>query len=417
MVSIGILTIGNELISGRIQDINSSWISRYLNLHGWRTSALLSVGDCETDIRQAINICLAHCNVVIITGGLGSTEDDITVGALGRIWERPLFQDDYVLNFLKERIRSRGYRWTERHTRQALFPEGASRLANQVGSAWGFSLVHKERLFIVLPGIPEEATRMTADHVLPLLQQTFPDDYCPSFSRTFKCFALPETEMEEKLSGFIPQDHLIDMGFYPVFPEVHLVLTSRYPDQGKAKQYLEEADQVVSKALAPHLFGRDEETLAGIVGSLLSQKGFSLAVAESCTGGLISDTLTNVPGASVYFDRGVVTYSNSAKIALLGVPEEILKTHGAVSEQTARAMAEGVRLSCGADLGISTTGIAGPSGATPGKPVGTVFMALAHKSNTICRGYHFPGERRKVKIATAHTALMMLRDYLLSISA
>jgi len=416
MVNIGILTIGNELISGRVQDINSSWIARYLIFHGLQTSTLLSVGDCEISIRHAINVCLAHCNAVIITGGLGSTEDDITVGALGRIWERPLFQDDYVLNLLKERIRARGYRWTERHARQALFPEGASLLPNPVGSAWGFSLFHQDRLFIVLPGIPEETIRMTIDHVVPLLKQTFPDGYCPSFSRTFKCFALPETEMEEKLSGLIPQEHLIDMGFYPAFPEVHLVLTSHHPDQEKAKQYLEEADQVISKALSLYLFGRDEETLAGIVGNLLTQKGFSLAVAESCTGGLIADTLTNVPGSSAYFDRGVVTYSNAAKTALLGISEEILKAHGAVSEQTARTMAEGIRLSCGADLGISTTGIAGPSGATPGKPVGTVFMALAHKADTLCRGYHFSGERRKIKTVTAYTALIMLRDYLLSLS-
>ena len=417
MINIGILTIGNELISGKVQDSNSAWISKYLNLHGWRTSALLSVGDCETDIRQAINASLAHCDAVIVTGGLGSTEDDITVDTLGRVWERPLFQDDYVLGLLKERLKTRGYRWTERHARQALFPEGAARLKNPVGSAWGFSLLHQNRLFIVLPGVPAEATRMTADHVIPLLKQTFPDGYCPSFSRTFKCFALPETEMEKKLSGLIPHDHFLDIGFYPVFPEVHLVLASCHPDQEKAKQYLEEADQIVSGALSPHLFGRDEETLASVTGTLLTQKGLSLAVAESCTGGLIANILTDVPGSSAYFDRGVVTYSNAAKVALLGVSEEILKTHGAVSEQTARAMAEGVRLSSGADIGISTTGIAGPSGATPGKPVGTVFMALAQKSATICRGCHFFGERGEIKTVTAHTVLMMLRDYLLSVPA
>ena len=156
------------------------------------------------------------------------------------------------------------------------------------------------------------------------------------------------------------------------------------------------------------------DSSAKSAGRILTDNNLTLSVAESCTGGLIADALTDVPGSSAYFDRGVVTYSNSSKVALLRVSEETLKAHGAVSEQTARAMAEGVRLSCEADLGISTTGIAGPSGATPGKPVGTVFMALAQKSGTICRGYHFPGERRKVKTAAAYTALIMLRDYLLS---
>ncbi|MDR2861349.1 MAG: competence/damage-inducible protein A [Syntrophobacterales bacterium] len=417
MVTIGILTIGNELTSGMVQDTNSPWIARYLNAHGWRASTLLTVGDCEQNIQHAINVCLAHCNAVIITGGLGPTEDDITVKALGRIWERPLVQDDHVLKRLQERIKTRGYPWTDRYARQALFPEGASLLANPIGSAWGFSLVHQDRLFIVLPGVPEEATRMTADHVISLLKQAFPDDGCPSLSRTFKCFALPEIEMEEKICRLIPEKHLFDIGFYPDFPEIHLVLTSRCPDRELAKQYLEEADHLVSEALSPHLFGRDGETLAGLIGTLLTQKGLSLATAESCTGGLIANILTDVSGSSAYFDRGVVTYSNASKTALLGVSPETLKAHGAVSEQTAKEMAQGVRLSCGADLGISTTGIAGPSGATPGKPVGTVFMALSHKSDTVCRLYHFHGERRKVKAGAAHAVLMMLREYLLSLPA
>jgi len=413
MVNIGILTIGNELISGRIRDVNSSWISQYLNLHGWRASTFMSVGDCEKDIRQAVTIGLAHCDAVIITGGLGSTEDDITTETLGRIWERPLFQDDQVLNHLKERAKTRGFKWTERYASQSFFPQGAFPLANAVGSACGFSLIHQNRLFIVLPGVPEEAARITADHIIPLLKQTFPAGSRRSVSRVFKCFGLPEVEMEEKLKGLIPQEYLIDLGFYPTFPEVHLFLTSHHHDAEKAKQYVEEADLIVTKALAPYLFGRDDETLASAIGAILSQRGFSIAVAESCTGGLIADTLTDVSGASAYFDRGVATYSNSSKVALLGVPPEIINAHGAVSEETAKAMAQGIRLSCGADVGLGTTGIAGPTGATPGKPVGTVFIALSHKADTLCRRHQFHGERRKIKMAAAHTALMMLREYLI----
>jgi len=414
-LNIGILTIGDELTNGRIRDANAPWIAARLYRMGWNIPVIMTVGDTAEAIGRAIDSLSSQCRAVIVTGGLGPTPDDITVEAVAKACGRRLIRNDLVLASLRERTEACGYRWTEGHRRQALIPEGADVIPNPVGSAWGFSLNHRGCLFIVLPGVPEEAERMVADQAIPLLKRITP--VSPAFvaSRTLKCFGMPESEMEERIRGLIPENGEVLAGFYPRFPEVHLVLTARHPRKAEAEENLRRVETAVSEILNPCLFGRDEETLEGIVGSLLTRKALTLAVAESCTGGLIADRLTDVPGSSLYLERGAVTYSNASKTALLDVPEAILAEFGAVSEPTARRMAEGIRNAAGVDLGLSTTGIAGPTGAVPGKPVGTVYIALASASGTICRHCLFHRDRRKVKVAAAHTALMMLREHLLSL--
>ena len=413
-MNIGILTIGDELTSGRVRDANAPWIASRLQQQGWNTSSMLSVGDTEESIGRAIDYFPDHCQAVIVTGGLGPTPDDITATAIANACGLPLIKNDQVLASIKGRVEACGFRWREALERQALFPEGAEVIPNPVGSAWGFSLIHQGCLFIVLPGVPAETTRMVTDHVIPLLKRIAPDPPSAVLSRTLKFFGITEGDIEENIRRLTPDDGTVQVGFYPQFPEVHLVLTTRHTDQEQAIKNLQRAEESIAEVLKPHLFGRDDESLESVVGALLTAKGLTLAVAESCTGGLIADRLTDVSGSSSYLERGVVTYSNASKIALLNVPQEILIEHGAVSEPTARRMAEGIRTAAGVDLGLSTTGIAGPMGAVPGKPVGTVYIALAHASGTICRHCLFRRDRRKVKIATAHTALMMLREYLLS---
>jgi nicotinamide-nucleotide amidase len=412
---IGILTIGDELTSGRIQNTNAAWIASRLQQQGWNIASMLTVGDTEEGIGRAIDYLPGHCHAVIVTGGLGPTPDDITARAVANACGRALIKNDLVLASIKGRIEACGFRWTAGHEQQALFPEGAEVIPNPVGSAWGFSLLHKGCLFIVLPGVPAEATRMFTDHVIPLLRSITASPSPAVITRTLKFFGIPEIEIEEKIRSLIPEDGEVQIGYYPQFPEVHLVLTARHSNGEKAMENLRLVEEVIAETLAPYLFGREEETLAGAVGTLLTSKCLTLAVAESCTGGLIADRLTDVSGSSLYLERGVVTYSNTSKIALLHVPPEILVEHGAVSEPTARQMAEGIRAAADVDLGLSTTGIAGPTGATPGKPSGTVYIALANPSGTICQRFVFHRDRRQVKVAASHTALMMLRSYLLSL--
>jgi len=413
-LNIGILTIGDELTSGRVQDANASWIAVRLTREGWNVVSMLSVGDEASAIHRAIDYFPGHCDAVVITGGLGPTADDITAEAVAKACGRPLIQNDLVLTALQARMDACGFRWTEGHARQARFPDGAEVIPNSVGSAWGFSLTHRNCLFIVVPGVPVEAAQMVTDHAIPLLRRIAAAPFMTALSRTLKFFGIPESEIEEKIHSLGLENGAVQIGFYPQFPEVHLVLTARHAEQEQAIKNLQNVEEPISEALSPYLFGRDEETLECVVGALLTAKGLTLAVAESCTGGLIADRLTDVSGSSSYLERGVVTYSNASKMALLHVPQEILTQHGAVSEPTASRMAEGIRTAAGVDLGLSTTGIAGPTGAVPGKPVGTVYIALAHASGTICRHCVFHRDRRKVKIAAAHTALMMLREYLLS---
>ncbi len=412
-MTIGILTIGDELTSGRVQDANTSRIAVRITREGWNVVSTLSVGDDASAIHRAIDYFPGHCDAVVITGGLGPTADDITAEAVAKACGRPLIQNDLVLAALQTRMDACGFRWTEGHARQARFPDGAEVIPNAVGSAWGFSLTHRNCLFIVVPGVPVEAAQMVTDHVIPLLRRIAPAPFMTVLSRILKFFGIPESEIEEKIHGLGPEKEAVRIGFYPQFPEVHLVLTALHADPDQAGKDLRSAEDAIAEALSPYLFGRDEETLEGVVAALLKARGLTLAIAESCTGGLIADRLTDVSGSSSYLERGVVTYSNASKTALLNVPPEILIEHGAVSEPTAGRMAEGIRTAAGVDLGLSTTGIAGPTGAVPGKPVGTVYIALAHASGTICRHYVFRRDRRKVKIAAAHTALMMLREYLL----
>jgi nicotinamide-nucleotide amidase len=412
-LNIGILTIGDELTSGRIQNTNAAWIASRMQRQGWNVASMLSVGDTEDSIGRAIDTFPDHCQAVVVTGGLGPTPDDITAKAVADACGLPLIKNDWVLASIKDRAEACGFRWREALERQALFPQGAEVIPNPVGSAWGFSLIHRGCLFIVLPGVPTEATRMVTDYVIPLLRRIDPGPPSAAVSRTLKFFGITESDIEEKIRPLTPEDGSVRIGFYPQFPEVHLVLTARHRREDQARKNLFVVEEAIAKALKPYLFGRDEETLAGVVGALLTAKGLTLAVAESCTGGLITDRMTDVSGSSLYLERGAVTYSNASKIALLNVPPEILAEHGAVSEPTAKRMAEGIRTAAGVYFGLSTTGIAGPTGAVPEKPVGTVYIALATPSGTVCRHFVFHRDRRNVKVAAAHTALMMLREYLI----
>ena len=410
-MKIGILTIGNELISGRTADTNSSFIARKINQQGWRVEAIMSVGDDFEAIENRLNYLLPLTDAIICTGGLGPTADDITSAAIAQAFELPLYTDENVLNYIKEIFTKYNLRWIENNAKQAMFPQGAEIIANPVGTAAGFVLNIKGKLIFVIPGVPAETIRMMTEGVLPVLRRCFPQNEQYSAKQTIKTFGLSEAAVDDSLKDIDFNALDVSIGFYPVFPENHLVIISRRKTLVEAQRKLKLAQDEITKRLEKYIFHYGEETLEEIVATLLIERKMTLAVAESCTGGLISNRLTDVAGSSAFFERGIVTYSNAAKIKLLGVPVDVIEKYGAVSEETARLMAEGVRKLSGTDLGLSSTGIAGLTGGSPDKPVGTIYLALSDSTQTLCRHYAFRWDRKRNKHVFSEAALMMLKDY------
>ena len=411
-MKIAILTIGNELTGGRIQDSNTALIARTAKARGWQVPVMMSVGDQADAIGGALKHVLSLADAVIVTGGLGPTADDITTAAVAQAFGLELYTDEAVLAPVRGIFERYRLKWTDNNAKQACFPAGAEGIPNPSGTAAGFAVRTDGKIVAVIPGVPAEVQRMLPEGVLPLLAKAFPGAAPFVRSRTLKTYGLSEAGADQALAGLDLAARGVDVGFYPNFPENHIALTVRHEREAAADRLLEEAVRNVESRLARHIFARDDETMEGAVGALLTEQGRTIAVAESCTGGLIADRLTDVPGSSVYFERGLVTYSNLAKQDLLGVPDDILRRHGAVSEETARLMAEGVRRIAGTDLGLASTGIAGPTGGTEDKPVGTVFIALADGRETLCRRYDFRWTRRRNKVITAQTALFVLLRYL-----
>jgi nicotinamide-nucleotide amidase len=411
-MKIGVLTIGNELMSGRIADANASFIARKINLQGWSVEAIMSVGDDLASIKNRLDYLLSMTDAVICSGGLGPTADDITTSAIAQAFGLPLYTDENVLTYIKDIFTKFNLCWVENNAKQAMFPQGAEVIPNLRGTAPGFLLPVKKKLIFVIPGVPAEAKIMMTEGVIPALRKHFPQNEQYVTKQTIKTFGLSEAAVDDKLKDIDFDSMGVSVGFYPVFPENHIVLIARQKTPEEAQINLQKAQDEVTARLQEFIFSYGEKTLEEVIAGLLTEKKLTIAVAESCTGGLITNRLTDVSGSSEYLERGLVTYSNAAKISMLGVPAEVIENHGAVSEETARLMAEGVRKIAGTDLGLSSTGIAGPTGGTKEKPAGTVYIALADAKQTICRHYAFRWDRVRNKHVFSETALMMLKNFL-----
>jgi len=411
-MKVGILTIGNELTSGKTQDTNSSFIARELNVQGWQVAAMMSVGDDENAIRGGLSYIMGISDAVIVTGGLGPTADDITTVAIASTFSLKLYTNEDVLRHIQGLFEKHRLKWTPNNAKQAVFPEGAETICNPIGTAWGFSLKRNGIIVAVIPGVPAEVRRMLPEGVIPLFRREFTEEAQYVESRTIKLFGIAEAGVDQALADVDLAGLGVNIGFYPNFPENHVVLIARHASEAEAKKKLKKAEGYVKERLRDYIFAYDRETLESLVASLLTERKLTLAVAESCTGGLITDRLTDIPGSSAFLERGVVTYSNVSKTELLGVPEQVLHEFGAVSEQTAILMAEGVRKIGKTDLGLAVTGIAGPTGGTEEKPVGTVFIALTDGKKTICHRSFYRWDRRRIKMVSSQSALMMLKRYL-----
>lgn len=403
---IAVLTTGDELLNGDLADTNTGTIATLLARHGYRLRCSLSVPDHEKEIAAALRYLVSQVQAVIVTGGLGSTADDLTARAAARALGQSLVINDEALEMIRRYFSRRNREMVPANERQALLPQRALPLPNSLGTAPGFRLQEPGCELFFLPGVPSEMKAMFEGSVLPVLQELHPGN-SPLQQRCLKLFGLPEPKIEQR----IPYDQLpegVQVAFTLDYP---LVLVKLKAGGDGAEWRLDQAEALLLRELGDHLMARDGETPEGNVGKLLTAAGLTLALAESCTGGLIASMLTSQPGASAFLERAAVTYADSAKLDWLQVPLPLLRQHGAVSEACARAMVIGLKRATDTDLTLAVTGIAGPDGGTAEKPVGTVYLAMATPDGVHVKGYRFNGGRNRIQRMSAFMALEWLRRF------
>jgi nicotinamide-nucleotide amidase len=405
-----IITIGNELASGRTLDLNSWYAAGRLTASGLRVTRITSVGDNRKMVSDALKRAVDASRFVIVTGGLGSTDDDMTNEIVAEALNRPLCLDQVMFKQIRNHAEIKKLEITPSLEKMAWMPEG-SKMLNPKGNACGFSLVEKKVHIYFLPGVPDQMRYLMDKFVLPeilSLYKTLP----VMRQRILKLYGLNEPGIAEVFKELQGKTGDIVFGFYPHFPENHITISLRGPDEPTVTKELDRVETEVMHLVGAYIFAVGNQHMEEVVGRLLIDKGRTISVAESCTGGLIGHRLTSVPGSSTYFQGGVIVYSNQSKVDLLHVDPETLKIYGAVSDKTVREMADGVRVKTNTDLGLAVTGIAGPEGGTRQKPVGTVYIGLASQDKTHSKEYRFWGGREQVKLNTSMMALDWVRRYL-----
>lgn len=402
----GIFTIGTEVTRGELVNTNASWLAERLTELGFRVTEHVSVEDDVDHIVETLHRLARECRVVVVTGGLGPTSDDITAACAAQALGVPLCRDIGMLQDITEKLSARGRALLGIQQKQADLPQGADALPNAVGTAPGFRVVLHDAELCFLPGVPSEMKPMFDNYVAPHIAQYATHTLYQVRLRTF---GLPEAEIAHKLRDIEAQAPDIIMGYRNHFPETEVKVLAKGRTPQEAEQRSKDVAEGVRQCLGEIVYGEGQETYAAFVGQCLRAKRATLAVAESCTGGLVGHMLTTVPGSSDYLLMDAVTYSNQAKTALLGVDPEILRVHGAVSSETARAMAEGARNVVQATIGVSVTGVAGPSGGTAEKPVGTVWFGLAIEGKpTHTEVHHLAGGRERIRTLSAYLALRLV---------
>lgn len=413
-VAVEILTIGDELLLGQVVDGNAAWLGQRLAMEGIRVARQATVGDDAPAIREAVREGLDRTGVVICTGGLGPTVDDLTRPAAAEVFGRELRIDEAVVDHIRTFFARLGRDMPERNLIQAEVPEGATVFPNTRGTAPGLALEDPEgRLAILLPGVPKEMRGLIEEHVIPYLRRRWPERGHPILHRWVRTTGVPESVVADRVDDMIEALHPVSIAFLPGFSGVDIRLTSWGALEPQEAVWLfDRAEAELRRRLGHAIYGTDDVDLAAAVGAELARRGLTLALAESCTGGLLGKRLTDVPGASAYFVGGIVSYSNDAKEQLLGVRRETLVMHGAVSKETALEMAEGARRVIEADHALAVTGIAGPGGGTPEKPVGTVWVAMAGPDLSDARRLLLHGDREEIRERSAQAALSLLWKHL-----
>ena len=409
-----IIVIGDELLIGQVLDTNSKWMATELNKQGWEVTRITTISDEADDIKEAISSAFSRVDVVLMTGGLGPTSDDVTKPVLCNYFGGKMVFDNSVYEQNLRFFASRGLQMNESTRRQAEVPDVCTVIPNPVGTAPGMWFEQGRKVLVAMPGVPNEMRVAMKNEVLDRLRKHY-GDHDAILHRTLMVFRNTESGLSERLTQFESElPACIKLAYLPIPGVVRLRLTARGNDEAALLEILDETVQKLRTILGDDIFCEEDTTLAGALGKILLDRDYSVATAESCTGGNIAHEITLLPGSSAYFNGGVVAYSNDLKHRVLGVPQEALEAHGAVSCPVVEAMALGVSRVAGTTCGIATSGIAGPGGATPDKPVGTVWMAVCCGEKVVSECGHFTGTRAFIIERATQRAIMMLIDLLLT---
>ena len=410
-MKISILTVGDEILIGQIVDTNSAWMGQQLNLAGARVETVISVGDTMAAIHTGLREAMEQADVILMTGGLGPTKDDITKKALAEYMGVDMVFHDPTFERIKKMFEVWARPMNEAHRLQCYMPANAEILTNKMGTAPGMWMEYEDKVIVSMPSVPYEMQYLMEHEVLPKLKQRFPGQ--PIAHRTILTVGEGESHIAEKLEDF--EEGLPDgfkLAYLPHIAQVRLRITGTGMDEAALHQILDEKAEILKERFADIIYGFDKDTLEGAIGNMLKERGLTLATAESCTGGYLAHRITSVAGASEYFLGSVISYSNAVKMNVLGVKPETLDTHGAVSEQTVIEMAEGALKVLSAGVAIAISGIAGPGGGSDTKPVGLAWMAVSNGTNTKTFSIRAGKDREKnIQYFTIH-ALNQIRLFL-----
>lgn len=412
-LTVELITIGSELLDGTVADTNTAYLGATLTRLGARIIRATSIPDDLESIEAAVERAMEEADVVVTTGGLGPTTDDRTKRAVSRLFGSDLVLDDDVLARVRKHFESRGLAMPQINAGQALIPQGARAIDNPEGTAPGLLFERDETLLFVLPGVPCEAKAMVEGYVVPFLEGSGLKRL--NEERLVRTTGVSESQIAELVEPLAKRLARTEIEYLPSETGVDLRILSRGDTLGQAAKTADLAQEKVAAKLGDHVYSRGDETLEQVVGYLLTMAQRTVAVAESCTGGQLGERFTSVAGSSDYFEGGVIAYSDKLKRRLLGIRAETLRKHGAVSAEVASGMARGVRAKCGADYGLGVTGIAGPGGGSPEKPVGVVFISVSAPATDAVREFRFTGGRASIRMCATQAALDMLRRVLLNL--
>ena len=413
-MDIEIITIGDEIITGHTIDTNSAFIAQQLTSIGFDVKYLSAVGDSIEEIVDAFRMSLKRAQVVITTGGLGPTDDDITKKAIVKLFKRNLIFHEDVLKDIRARYAQRGIDMPAINQNQALLPQGATFFTNKIGSAMGICIIENDRVFISLPGVPAEMKQIFTDSVIPYLEgiKTGPALKVVKLRTT----GIIESKLAEMIAPKLKLEPGVKLAYLPSYGGIDLRVMATRENEDEATEKTQKLVRYLESVCGRYIYGRSDDTLESVVGQLLKDNDKTLAVAESCTAGQLGMLITSVHGSSAYFLGGVIAYSNDVKEKQLSVGHDIIKQHGAVSEQCAKAMAEGCRRALECDYALSVTGIAGPEGGTEQKPVGMTFIGLSSMHSTYAREFNFGAHRESNRARASYAALELLRREILDIT-
>jgi len=403
-----LITIGDEILIGQIVDTNSAWMAKKLNEEGVNVREITSISDQQAHIIATLNESGRKASIVLVTGGLGPTKDDRTKAAICNFFGTQLVESKEVLEHITELLTPRGIVINALNREQALVPEKATILMNKLGTAPGLLFHHEGTIFVFMPGVPFEMKYLMENEVLPRIKKLF--NTTTIIHRTVLTQGLPESILAERIADW--EDNLpecISLAYLPSPQSMKLRLSARGDDRAYLSQLLEEKISELMTIIPENIYGYEEDSMAGNIGRILKEKGLTVSTAESCTGGNIAHFFTLNPGSSEYFKGGVVTYSNELKVKLLGIEPNTIASKGAVSQEVVEAMAVNARQLLNTDYAIATSGIAGPDGGSPEKPVGTVWIAVAGPDFVVSKIFNFGNNRERNIIRSSQSALNMLR--------